>query len=231
MFPVNIRVAVPLAVAGALAVAAVVTGGQVLAESTPPKPKPPFPQPAHGVSEAQAQAVQVQALKQFVAQAHDPRSLRRVEIGNYYHAPSTLKEAVGAADAFVVGRIQQTTFADNPSGGLPLARSRVQVDQVIKGNPGAELALLQLGGPMLTTTGLALVQLESDALLLPGDEGVLLLTYDPDHQAFRTIHGAGSILIASGQAVPEESNHFGASLAGKSRAEVLAAVSREARSA
>lgn len=181
-----------------------------------------------------------QFTKQFLPDGGDPRSLQRLTIPASAPSIASLEDAVATADTVVVGSVERTTFAPHPLGGVPLATAIVRVTQTIKGNAPVVVAVRQLGGPELTTSGPVLIQLDTETLLLPGDEAVIFGQHQRDAEAafnqvlpasgggFHTLPRAGVYLVRNGQVVPSDSNPFRQVVAGKTTASFLADVQRAA---
>ncbi len=134
-------------------------------------------------------------LADFVAGGEDPRALPRIYIETFAAAPSTLDEVVREASLIVRGTVVATTFTISDEG-LSRATSRVSVRDVVDGEPLAEIVVEQRGGPVPQEDGGALAALESDPIVLPGDEVILLLRAG-EGGAFHTVHG-GIYLVESG---------------------------------
>lgn len=159
--------------------------------------------PDLGLSDAERQArVDVahergrRYLLDFVASGQDPRSLPRIYYATFAATPSTIDEVVSQAALVVRGTVIETTFAFSDDG-LPTATSRVAVTVVIDGASTKEVVVEQRGGPVPQELGGALAALESDPIILPGDEVILLLR-PGGGGVFRTAHG-GVYLVERGQ--------------------------------
>jgi hypothetical protein len=63
--------------------------------------------------------------------------------------------------------VEAVEFAVNPSGGMPIATSRIRVHQTIKGASSEDIAVTQLGGPVAHRSGGALAELADNELALP----------------------------------------------------------------
>lgn len=190
------------------------------------KPQPPF---SRGSDDEYAQSIEagrqrrVQFTRDFVAQGRDPRSLPKVVVSRGYdRGPRTLEAAVAASHLVVAGVVLRTSFTPDDSGSFPKALSLVRVTDVIKGGSVGQVVVRQLGGPELGPTGGILSQTDTDELLLPGDEVVLLLKDFTG--AHHTVAASGIYFIQGGRVVPEHVNPFGDSLAGKSKDELIAAL-------
>lgn len=83
-----------------------------------------------------------------------------------------------------------------PRVGLPVARSRVEVREVVRGQKIESFDLVQLGGPVPQDDGGALAALESDPLVLAGDEVYLFLVKADD--VYRSAAG-GVFLVENGR--------------------------------
>ncbi len=221
-----------------LAVTAALVAAQVVAGPPDPKPKPPL---SRGSDTEYAQRItagrtmQHRFVTDFVAQGRDPRSVPRISLPAYGLGPASLVEAVAQAEVIVVGRVEHTLFSPDPFGGTtPLATSQIGVEQVLKGAPTKSLTLFQSGGPMLHSTGgslaEALIQDDNNELVLSGDDVVLLLQPVAGRpEGFLPLPAAGVLFIKEGRVVPEHSNRFGESVMGKTKAELLAAISQLVR--
>lgn len=195
-------------------------------------PHKPQPSPRAGLAGQQLAAIVAQAharnaryLHDFVAQRRDPRSLPVIEVQTFAPAPLTLKQALSQATLVVHATVRTVTFQANPGGGMPLATATVDVLQVAKGRPAPVLTVLQLGGPVAEGTGGALAQLDTDPLLLPGDDVLLLLQPSPAAPGpYRTVYGAGVNKIISKTARAQDGNPFGAQITGRSVPDLLTAM-------
>ncbi|HEV2415528.1 MAG TPA: hypothetical protein VGX27_12020 [Candidatus Dormibacteraeota bacterium] len=185
------------------------------------------PDPEAGLSDSQRQAMHDAAharnsryLKEFVAAGRDPHSLPIVRVETYEAAPPNLGAALAAADAVVIGRVLNVTFADNPSGGMPIATATVEVTRKIRGTVGSTITIQQLGGPVATESGGALAEFDTDQLLLPGDEAILMLKLKGG--VFHPVPAAGVNLVRNGRVLAEASNPFRLLFTGHSVDEVAA---------
>jgi hypothetical protein len=140
----------------------------------------------------------------------------------YDRGPRTLEAAVAASPLVVAGVVLRTSFTPDEGGSFPTALSVVRVTDVIKDGSVGQVVVRQLGGPELGPTGGILSQTDTDELLLPGDEVVLLLREFAG--AHHTIPASGTYFIQGGRVVPEQANPFGASLGDKSKDELIAAL-------
>ncbi len=156
---------------------------------------------------AQAHALNDQYLRQFVARGSDPRGLPVVEVATYAAAPATLAEAAGQADLIVRVKVRSVTFQSDPAGGLPLATATADVVATAKGQSTSTILVRQLGGPVAQGSGGALAMLDSDPLVLSGDDAVLLLSHDSAN-SYRTVNGAGVNLVHNGVVRAQDSNPF-----------------------
>ena len=182
--------------------------------------------PEAGLSDSQRQALHdaaharnSQFLHDFVAGGGDPRSLPVVLVESYGAPPLTLADALAESDAVVQGTVRGVTFADNPSGGMPLATATVDVTRKFKGAIGSVITVRQLGGPVAQGTGGALAEIDTDRLLLPGDEAILMLRIGTSGN-FNTLPGAGVNLIKNGRVEAEAANPFGLLFTGRTVDEV-----------
>lgn len=195
-------------------------------------PHKPRPSPAAGLTDQQLAAIVAQAharnaryLHDFVAQRRDPRSLPVIEVPTYAPPPRTLKLALSQATLVVRATVRTVTFQTSPGGGLPLATATVDVLQTAKGRSAPVLTVLQLGGPVAEGTGGALAQLDTDPLLLPGDDVLLLLQPSlATPGLYRTVTGAGVNTITNGTVRAQHGNPFGAQITGRSVPDLLTAI-------
>lgn len=161
-------------------------------------------------------------LTAFIRGGGSIRDLPIIEIESYALAPASPEEAMAAAAAVVRGTVRKVSFASNPSGGLPIATSVIDVTDVGKGGMPASITVMQVGGPVAQSEGGALAQLDNDPLLAAGEEVILLLT-EPDAMGiFRTVPGAGVSFIRGNVVEAAEANRFAADVDGRSPEAVLA---------
>lgn len=119
----------------------------------------------------------------------DPAGLRKGEIATAGVGPQTLAETQGVP-LVAYGRVLRVEFLADPNnpGMLPLTRSTVLVGRVLVARgvpaPTGEITVMQYGGPVWQQgadvdhgTGGVLAELETDPLLLPGQEVVLFLQH------------------------------------------------------
>lgn len=204
-----------------------------------PEHKGPLPG-GRGTDEEYARGIEAGRARQrqfvldFMAQGRDPRCLVRMSgLPHYALPPASLEKAVEAAEAIVVGRVERTRFFTPAGQTLASARSRIAVERVLKGRPRDPLFLLQPGGPALCSGpgGKGVECLYEDytgEVVLPGDEVVLFLrSASRASDAYLAFSGAAVYYIRDGNVVPLASNSFGASLAPKSKAKLIAAIERE----
>src|ERR1700737_3747502 len=126
--------------------------------------------PEAGLSDQQRQAIHAAAharnakyLDEFVSSGRDPRSLPVIQVGSFGPAPpATLGAAVSSSDLVVRARVRKVTFANSPSGGMPLATATIDVIRTVKGPTAAVVQVRQLGGPVWQADGGALAQLDTD---------------------------------------------------------------------
>jgi hypothetical protein len=168
-----------------------------------------------GLSDAQREAIHAAAhaqnnayLATFVARHQDPHSLPVIMVGSYAAAPATLQAAARAAQTIVQGKVLNVDFAPNPSGGMPVATAHVQVARTVKGQALSTVAVTQLGGPVAHGQGGALAVLDSDELVLPGDQVVLLLTQPIAGGPIRTVAGGGVYFVRNGAVAGESSEAY-----------------------
>lgn len=205
-----------------LVAASLLGGNSVLGSSGNKVPN----NPEAGLSDSQRQALHnaaharnSQFLREFVSGGRDPHSLPAIRVETYAAPPLTLASALSAADTIVQGRVRTVTFVDNPSGGMPIATATVDVTRNIKGSTSAVITVQQLGGPVAHGSSGALAEFDTDQLLLPGDEAILMLK--AVGEVFHPLPGAGVNLIENGQVEAEASNPFGALFTGRSVDDVL----------
>jgi hypothetical protein len=157
---------------------------------------------------AATHAANDQFLRNFVAQHGNPHSLPVIRVGTWAAPPPTLAAAASRAQTIVHGTVQDVTFVPNPSGGLPIATAHVQVLETIKGQASQVISVGQLGGPVAQKTGGALAELDSDELVLPGDEVVLLLQPTGSSGVSRTVLGGGVYFVRNGVVTGESSEQY-----------------------
>lgn len=157
--------------------------------------------PWAGLTDAQKQKVvdatherNAAFLRDFVRRHGDPRTLPVIKVQSEGMGPATLRQAVAEAQVIVRGKVVNTSFAVNPSGGMPLATASVATLQLVHGDVPATFQVRQLGGPVAQYAGGALLELDVDALLLPGDDVILLLRRGPDG-TLRTLPGDGVLFV------------------------------------
>ena len=146
-----------------------------------------------------------------------------IEIPSLAPPPLTLTQALSQATLVVHAKVRAVTFQSNPSRGLPLATATVDVLQTAKGRSAPTITVLQLGGPVAEGSGGALAQLDTDPLLLPGDDVLLLLHPSPAAPGlYRTVIGAGVTEITHGTVRAQDGNPFGAQITGQTVPDLLA---------
>lgn len=220
------RIGLPILIgclaAGAGATAAMSTAG----------PHKPQPSPQASLTDQQLEAIVAQAharnaryLHDFVAQRRNPHSLPVIEVQTYAPPPLTMMQALSQATLIVHAKVRTVTFQTSPGGGMPLATATVDVLQTAKGRSAPVVTVLQLGGPVAEGTGGALAQLDTDPLLLPGDDVLLLLQPSPAAPGlYRTVNGAGVNKITDGTVRAQDGNPFGAQITGRSVPGLLTAM-------
>ncbi len=160
----------------------------------------------------QAHARNVRYLQDFEARHGDPRSLPVIKVSTWQGPAPSLGSAAGQASAIVHGGVQSVRFVADPNGNLPQMIATVAVRDVGKGSvAGSTISVRQPGGPVAQPGGHgALVRLEEEELVLPGDEVVLLLTRsatsDPE---YRAVYGAGIQFIRGGRFAGEAAERYG----------------------
>ena len=190
----------------------------------------PQPSPGAGLTSQQRAAIVAQAparnvryLHDFAVQHRDPHTLPVIEIPSFAPPPLTLTQALSQATLVVHAKVRTVIFQGNPGGGLPLATATVDVLQTAKGRPARTVTVLQLGGPVAEGSGGALAQLDTDPLLLPGDDVLLLLHPSPATPGlYRTVLGAGVNKITNGTVRAQDGNPFGARITGRTVPDLLA---------
>jgi hypothetical protein len=193
-------------------------------------PHKPQPGPAASLTDQQRAAIVAQAharnawdLRDFVTQRRDPHTLPVIEVQSFAPPPPTMEQALSQATLVVHAKVRAVTFQSDPGGGLPLATATVDVLQTAKGRPAPTITVLQLGGPVAEGAGGALAQLDTDPLLLPGDDVILLLRPSPATPGlYRTVIGAGVDKITNGTVRAQDGNPFGAQITGRSVPDLLA---------
>ncbi len=216
-----IGASVTAALAVALGFAALQASG-----SAASKPQPPF---SRGSDEEYARLIGSSRsrnetfLSAFNTQGRDPRALRRVTVATTYApGPLTLRDAVGAADVVVRGRVISVAFRANVYGGIGETVSTVEISETMKGGATSRVTVAQLGGPMASEDGNGiLAQTDTDEILLPGDDLILLLRKSASVH-LTTVPGAGILFVRAGLVQPEASNRFGGAVRGQPAIELLA---------
>ncbi len=163
-----------------------------------------------------------QFLRDFVAQRLDPHSLPVIKFETYAGPEPSRAAALQAAQLIVLGMVTDVSFSPGPNGALPSSVATVAVRQTVKGSSPSTLKVLQSGGPVAQGNNGALAEFETDELILPGDDVILLLKRDSPSEPYRTLLGAGVFFIRGGAVHPEASNAFGEGLKGASVSQVLA---------
>lgn len=194
--------------------AAGLTVGAWLGQASAQGGKQP-PNPEAGMTDSQREALHAAAharndayLHAFMSAHQDPHGLPIVWVPDWAAPPATLQAAVQAAHVIVQGTVLSVGFAVNPSGGLPMATARIQVTRSVKGQPPSVVTVVQEGGPVAHGKGGALAELESDQLVLSGDQVVLMLTQPATGSPFRTVPGAGVYLVENGTIAGESSETY-----------------------
>lgn len=184
-----------------------------------PKPTPPSGPATSAEFDAlvaSAQQRHVEYLREFISSGHDPRALPRITISATAPRLATLEAAVAEADVIIRGRVESISFRPGTSG-VPVATATIRMSEWIKGISPEEDAVTvrQIGGPVPQPSGGGLAQLETDELILPGDDVFLFLTSRletaPDYQ---TIPTAGIYFVHPAGLVGQGVNPFGASVNG-----------------
>jgi len=183
--------------------------------------------PWAGLTDAQKQKIVDQTherndefLRDFVRRQGDPRTLPVIKVHSEEIPPATLATAVRQAQIIVRGKVMNTSFAVNPQGGMPLATATVATLQAVKGDVPESFQVRQLGGPVAQYQGGALVQLDGDPLLLPGDDVILLLRLGPDG-TLRTLPGGGILYVVGDLVRAEDGSPISTEVNGLKVADVL----------
>lgn len=159
---------------------------------------------------AAGDARQQQYLREFIASGTDPRTLPREFVSGSSGEPDTLRGVIAISEVIVRAQVIRTEFVGQPLD-LPLTISTVRVSDVARGSAvGAELKVVQRGGPVPQSNrqGGALAQLETDEILLTGDDVVLFLRAERRVGGYMTVGAAGIYFIRDGVLVPEKHNKF-----------------------
>jgi hypothetical protein len=159
-------------------------------------------------------------LRDFVRRHGDPRTLPVIKVQSEGIGPATLRQAVAEAQVIVRGKVMNTSFAVNPSGGMPVATAAVATLQVVRGVVPATFQVRQLGGPVAQYAGGALLELDVDPLLLPGDDVILLLRRGPDG-TLRTLAGDGVLYVVGDLVRAEDGSPVSTEVNGLKVSEVL----------
>jgi hypothetical protein len=204
------RVLVSLALAAcialALSMAAAAASGKV-----------PF-NPWAGLSDQQKQAEvdkthaeNARYLRDFQARHGDVRSLPVIKISTWAPPSKSVGAAAAQAGAIVHGYVETVHFTANPTGGMPQMDATVRITDVGKGSVSSTIVVRQSGGPVARPGGNgALVELEYEHLILPGDEVVLLLSPTRgSNSEYRLIYGPGALLVESGHFAGEAAKRYG----------------------
>jgi len=181
--------------------------------------KGPVPDPWAGLTDSQkndvvaaTHAKNVQYLQSFEARHGDPRSLPVIRIGTYQAPPPSFGAAAAQATAVVHGVVRSVHFTADPNGNLPQMTASVDVISVGRGTvAGPAISVRQLGGPVAQPNGGgALVRLDGEELILPGDEVVLMLvSAQPDVASYRAVYGAGVYFVRKGLLSGEAASRYG----------------------
>jgi hypothetical protein len=179
--------------------------------------KNPF-DPWAGLSDQQKQAQidkthaqNARYLEDFQAKNGDLRSLPIIKISTWAPPAASVGAAAAQAEVIVHGYVESVNFTAIARGGMPEMDARVRITDVGKGSVGSTIVVMQLGGPVAQPGGKgALVELEYEHLILPGDEVVLLLSpkVGPATQ-YRAIYGPGALLVQRGQFSGEAARRYG----------------------
>lgn len=159
-------------------------------------------------------------LRDFVRRYGDPRTLPVIKVHSEGQGPATLQEAISQAPTIVRGMVTDTSFVSNPSGGMPLATASVATVEVIKGNAPVALQVRQQGGPVAQYAGGALTEFDTDPLLLPGDDVILLLVPGRDGY-LHTIPQDGILYVVGDVVRAEDGSPISVQVSGLPVADVL----------
>jgi len=205
-----------------LGVAAILVAGATVALGTTAiastvSGKHPF-NPWAGLTDQQKQAIvdqthqrNVQYLNDFEAKHGNPRSLPVIKISTYQAGPMTMGAAVAQAEVIVRGHVDAVHFTAEPNGGMPQMTATLRVELVGKGSVSSSIVVRQLGGPVAQAgnTG-ALVQLEDEQLILPGDDVLLLLIHSQTSASeYRSVYGAGVIFVLNDRLSGDAAKRYG----------------------
>ena len=202
-----------------LAVVAVLATGTVAAAGVV-SGKIHLPDPWARLSDAQKQAVVDQAharnakyLNDFEARRGDPRTLPIITIDAWQPPPPSFGPASAKATAVVRGIVREVHFTPQADGGIPQMTAMVEVLSVGRGSVAqTTIRVRQMGGPVAqgeSGQG-ALVRLDGEELILPGDEVVLLLLQpEPKVNEFQAVYGAGVYFVRNGILSGEAATRYG----------------------
>jgi hypothetical protein len=208
----RLRRRVPIGLVIAVCIALVVSMAAAAASG-----KVPF-NPWAGLTDQQKQAEvdkahaeNTQYLQEFQARHGDVRSLPVIKISTWAPPSSSVGVATAQANAIVHGYVETVHFTANPTGGMPEMNATVRTTDVGKGSVGSTIVVRQSGGPVAQPGGKgALLELEYEHLILPGDEVVLLLNLVPgSNSEYRLIYGPGALLIENGHFAGEAARRYG----------------------
>ncbi len=169
-------------------------------------------------------------LQAFEARHGDPRSLPVIRISTWQGPPPSVGTAIKQASYLVHGSVGSVHFTPDPSGNLPMTTATVTVKDVGRGAMVASTVVVrQVGGPVAQPGGRgALVMLDTDELLMPGDDVLLLLSPDGDG-SLKPVSGAGVYFVRSGLVQGQAASRYG--LNGRPFAEIWKVLSDPALSA
>ncbi len=179
--------------------------------------KVPF-NPWGGLTDQQKQAqvdavhaANVKYLEDFEARHGDPRSLPVIKLSTYQPPAASVGAATAQARLIVHGRVSSVHFIADPTGNLPQMSANVTISEVGKGSlASGQIVVRQIGGPVAQPHGAgALIELEYEQLMLPGDEVLLLVTPMPDGGQYRAVYGPGVQFIRGGSLAGESSARYG----------------------
>jgi hypothetical protein len=135
-----------------------------------------------------------------------------ITISAYQAPPKSMGVATAKAQVVMDGMVESVQFTADATGNMPQMTAVVSVRKLGKGSlPGTSVVVSQLGGPVAQPDGKgALVRLDGEELIFPGDEVLLLL----DHSGtavpqYRTVYGAGVLFLRNGKTVGEAATRYG----------------------
>jgi hypothetical protein len=203
--------------AAVLVVGTLIAAFAIEAAATQPAKQPG--DPWAGLSDQQKQALvdethakNVKFLEDFQAKHGDPRSLRVITLSGFQGPPASMGAAAAKAEIIMNGKVESVHFTADPTGNLPHMSAVVRVSKIGKGSlSSSSVVVSQLGGPVAQLDGKgALVRLDGEELVLPGDDVLLLLNASgPVLPQYRTVYGAGVLFLRNGRALGEAAKRYG----------------------